>query len=48
MTAYRALTRRLDSFPPALLQLLMRLGIFFVFWRAGMLKAAGYVVTGSD
>lgn len=40
MTAYRALTRRLDWFPPALLQLAMRLGIFFVFWRAGMLKAA--------
>lgn len=40
MTAYRALTRRLDAFPQPLLQLAMRLGIFFVFWRAGMLKAA--------
>lgn len=39
MNAYRALTRRLDSFPQSLLQLAMRLGIFFVFWRAGMLKA---------
>lgn len=39
MTVYHALTRRLDAFPPALLQLAMRLGIFFVFWRAGMLKA---------
>jgi len=40
MTAYRALTRRLDAFPPDLLHLAMRIGIFFVFWRAGMLKAA--------
>lgn len=39
MNAYRALTRRLDSFPQPLLQLAMHLGIFFVFWRAGMLKA---------
>ncbi len=40
MTAYLALTRRLDAFPQPLLQLAMRVGIFFVFWRSGMLKAA--------
>jgi putative oxidoreductase len=40
MTAYRALTARLDALPQPVLQLAMRLGIFFVFWRAGMLKAA--------
>lgn len=40
MKAYRTLVARLDTFPQPLLQLAMRLGIFFVFWRAGMLKAA--------
>lgn len=40
MTPYRSLAARLDAFPQPLLQLAMRLGIFFVFWRAGMLKAA--------
>ncbi len=40
MNAYRALATRLDAFPQPLLPLAMRFGIFFVFWRAGMLKAA--------
>lgn len=40
MNAYRTLAGRLDAFPQPLLQLAMRLGIFFVFWRAGVLKAA--------
>jgi putative oxidoreductase len=40
MNAYRTLATRLDGFPQPLLQLAMRLGVFFVFWRAGMLKAA--------
>lgn len=40
MNAYRRFATRLDAFPQKLLQLAMRLGIFFVFWRAGMLKAA--------
>lgn len=31
---------RLDAFPQAALQLLMRVGIFWVFWRSGNLKAA--------
>jgi putative oxidoreductase len=39
MNAYRTLAARLDTFPQPLLQLAMRLGIFFIFWRAGMLKA---------
>jgi len=40
MNAYRRLVARLDGFPQPLLQLAMRVGIFFVFWRSGMLKAA--------
>ncbi|MBV9835070.1 MAG: DoxX family protein [Alphaproteobacteria bacterium] len=40
MNAYRTFAGRLDAFPQPLLQLAMRGGIFFVFWRAGMLKAA--------
>ena len=40
MIAYRTLAARLDAFPQPWLQLAMRLGIFFVFWRAGVLKAA--------
>jgi putative oxidoreductase len=39
MNAYRTLAARLDAFPQPLLQLAMRGGIFFIFWRAGMLKA---------
>ncbi len=31
---------RLDGFPQPLLQLLMRVSIFWVFWRSGNLKAA--------
>ncbi|MBX3501822.1 MAG: DoxX family protein [Alphaproteobacteria bacterium] len=40
MNAYRTLATRLEAFPQPLLQFAMRLGIFFVFWRSGMLKAA--------
>ena len=40
MNAYRTLATRLDAFPQPLLQLVMRVGIFFIFWRSGMLKAA--------
>ena len=39
MNAYRTLALRFDGFPQPLLQLVMRTGIFFIFWRAGMLKA---------
>lgn len=31
---------RLDAFPQGLLQIFMRFSIFWVFWRAGTLKAA--------
>jgi putative oxidoreductase len=40
MTAFIDTWRaRLDAFPQSLLQLLMRFGIFWVFWRSGNLKA---------
>jgi len=40
MTAFIDTWRaRLDAFPQALLQLLMRFSIFWVFWRSGNLKA---------
>jgi len=41
MTAFIDTWRtRLDAFPQAWLQLLMRFSIFWVFWRSGSLKAA--------
>ena len=40
MTAFIDTWRaRLDAFPQSLLQLLMRVSIFWVFWRSGNLKA---------
>jgi putative oxidoreductase len=40
MELFNTWRARLDAFPQSLLQLLMRISIFWVFWRSGNLKAA--------
>jgi putative oxidoreductase len=40
MQRWATITQRLDALPEWPLQALMRFAIFWVFWRAGLLKAA--------
>ncbi|MCW5747589.1 MAG: DoxX family protein [Alphaproteobacteria bacterium] len=42
-----ALRDRLEAFPQWVLQALMRVAIFWIFWRSGMLKAANMEQTVS-